>query len=138
LIWEHKIMKDSKWSEFTKKGLKESNWTYWVQVHTYMGWSSVGNALFTALNTDTSRLAVELVKFDDGVYRVAIDRGRNVVTAPSADAMPRVSLDPADMRCKWCPYRKTCWAPTIAAPKPDDAPPWRVDAPVAAVTPVLW
>lgn len=115
VLWEHKIMKNSKFNECQKHGVQKANYTYYAQCQIYMAYMppllgfSVNHTLFTALNTDTSELYFELVQYNPQQAQMLSDKAVRVVTALSADELPRVSKDPNDFRCKFCAYYDSCW-----------------------------
>jgi hypothetical protein len=129
LLWEHKIAKAAKWREFQAHGLRVWNETYWGQAHLYMGWSDLHHCLFTVLNTDTSEIWFELIPYSEAEAKRCLERGRQVIAAPTADMMPRIAAKPDHFECKRCDHRAACWvvktAPAPAAPA-SDAPPWLV------------
>jgi hypothetical protein len=109
-LWECKIMKASKWKECLTKTVKVSHPVYWTQCHVYMAYMSLAQCAFTAWNSDTSEILVEYFPFDAGVAQWASDRGVGVISARSARELPRAGREPADFKCKWCDYAKTCWS----------------------------
>lgn len=115
VLWEHKIMKNSKFNECQKHGIQKANFTYYAQCQIYMAYMPpslgfpVNYVLFTALNTDTSELYFELVQYNPQMAQMLSDKAVRVVTALSADELPRVSKDPNDFRCKFCSYYDSCW-----------------------------
>jgi hypothetical protein len=121
LLWEHKVMKASKWTEFKTKGVRVSHPVYFGQVQTYMPYMQLENGcLFTALNTDTSELWMELVPYDQKVATEMVNRGAEVILARSPEELVRIGNNSTDFRCKFCDHREECWnvpeAPAVAAP----------------------
>lgn len=110
LLWEHKIAKAKKATEFAAKGLEVWNPTYWGQVHVYMGWTALEHVLFTVLNTDTSELIFELVRYDEKVARRCLTRGKEVIDAEHPTNVPRIATSPDQFECKWCDHKEACWA----------------------------
>lgn len=128
-LWEHKIMKAKKWQELVNVGLAKANPIYWGQVHTYMGYMELGHCLFTALNTDTSDLHFEMVKFDPAVAQRMTDRGLTVLSSRQPEDLPRVTGDPSDFRCKFCDWKERCWAvPAAPSAAPLAKPAWLAGA----------
>lgn len=123
LLWEHKIMKSSKWGDFERKGLKDANPTYYGQVQLYMAYMDLGACLFTALNTDTSELNFELVEFDPGEAQRLSDLGANIVTAATPEELPRVAKDRTNYNCKFCDFAPICWVEGVPN-EPADEPAW--------------
>ena len=108
-LWEHKIMKSSKWKEAASKGIKVSHPVYWAQLHIYMAYMELPAALFTALNSDTSELMFRLYPYDQQVAQWASDRGVQVVLSNNPEELPRITRDPSDFKCKWCSWKGRCW-----------------------------
>ena len=102
-LFEHKIMKDSKFNEMKLKGLKSANEGYFDQVQLYMGSMNYIETLFVAYNTDNSELYTEIVKFDKDYYTKLDEKADKVIEAK----------DPTELKkdtkwCNWCDYKKTC------------------------------
>lgn len=124
-IWENKAMNNARWSKVEREGLKAAEPEYYVQVQLYMGHVREGRqaldampnpALWTAFNRDTGRIYFELVEFDNYVFQKATARGQHIVHARGPEYLERVTKDPSDFRCKFCPYQEACWAePKIPA-----------------------
>jgi hypothetical protein len=108
-LWEHKIMKRSKWNEFKKHGLRKANLVYWYQCHTYMAYEALGACLFVALNTDTSELWAELFSLDVAEAQFATDRGFQVVRSKSPLELPRHTDKEDHYLCKMCAWKQRCW-----------------------------
>ena len=123
LLWEHKGMKHSKWTETDRQGVKKVYPVYWFQMQTYMAYMDFTHTLFTAYNTDTSELLVELVPFNQADAQWATDRAVRVLQAKSPEELPRVSNDPSFHLCKWCPFSDRCWLTQTPAPA-TPAPHW--------------
>ena len=121
LLWEHKIMNASNWSAFKKDGCAKSKPVYYGQVQTYMPYMELENGcLFTALNTDTSDLWFEFIKYDQKVATDMVARGAEVICARSPEELVRIGRDSTDFKCKFCDHKEECWkvpmAPAVAAP----------------------
>lgn len=108
-LWEHKIMASKKWRECQERGVRHVYPVYFYQMQTYMAYADLRNALFTALNTDTSELLFELVPFETEAAQWATDRAVRVLTASSPEELPRVASNDTDYRCKFCPFAEQCW-----------------------------
>lgn len=133
-IWENKAMNNSRWEGVSRQGLKLAEPEYYVQVQLYMGLIREGKqaddaipnpSLWTAFNRNTGRIYYELVDFDQYAFEKAYTRGHMIVHARGPEYLNRISKDPADFKCKFCPYRKPCWeapampaAPAFGAPAP--------------------
>ena len=109
LLWEHKVMKHSKWMECKAKGVKEANSVYYYQCQTYMAYMELKYALFMAVDTDTSELLVEQLPLVAADAQWATDRGVAVLQAQSPEELPRIAKESTDYRCKWCDFSAQCW-----------------------------
>lgn len=128
LLWEHKIMKAKKWTEFANKGVAVSHPHYVAQCQVYMLQMELGACLFTGLNTDTSEIRCELLTLDPEAATRYVARGMSVLEAERPEALPRITMVPEDYRCKFCRWQKECWA-AVATPAPapaaqPDQPAW--------------
>lgn len=124
LLWEHKIMKADKWGKTLEEGVAKVHRVYYYQMQIYMAYMELRNALFTALNTDTSELLFEVVPFVQADAQWASDRGVKVMEAKRPEDMPRVTGDPSDFRCKWCPFKDRCWSAREVAASAIQRPAW--------------
>lgn len=110
LLWEHKIMKASKWKEYSTKGVAKSHPVYFGQVQTYMAYMDLGHTLFMGWNSDTSEIWPELIPFDPACAQALTDRAVNVLQSASPEELPRITNDRTDFRCRFCDYSGRCWA----------------------------
>lgn len=124
-LWEMKALGDKGWKDTVKKGVKLSKPVYYAQMQLYMAYLGLTEhpGLFTALNGNDGRIYAELVPFDAAAAQAASDRGARVVSALSADELPRVAKEPTDFRCKWCDYASSCW-PKMVSEIPTSSPGW--------------
>lgn len=114
LLWEHKVMKHSKWTETNRKGVRSVYPVYYSQMQTYMAYMDFTNTLFTAYNSDTSELLVEVIPFNQADAQWATDRAVRVLQAKTPEELPRVTSDPSFYLCKWCPFSDRCWKEPVA------------------------
>ncbi len=110
LLWEHKIMKASKWREFVRDGVQKAFPVYYAQLQIYMAYMELHSALFVSVNTDTSELESELVEFNAADAQMYSDKGVKVIDANNEHELPRVTNDPANYKCKFCDWSARCWA----------------------------
>ena len=114
-LWEHKIMKSSKYKEFKKNGIRKANFTYYAQCQTYMAYMSpvlqleLDTALFTALDTDTSQTGFEVLQYDANTAQQLSDKGVMIISAKHESLAPKVARESTDYRCTYCNWRKKCW-----------------------------
>lgn len=131
-LWEMKALGDKGWKDTVKRGVKIAKPVYYAQMQLYMAYLDLTEnpGLFTALNGNDGKIYAELVPFDPAAAQAASDRGVRVVSAMSADELPRVSNDPTNFKCKWCDYAARCHAQPAEQPAaPGWATGWGASAP---------
>ena len=110
VLWEHKALKASSWSDTAKKGVQLSKPVYFGQMQIYMAYMGLGSALFTALNKDTCELYHEHVPFDPAAAQALSDKAVAVLRAADAgDLLPRIATSPDFFLCRFCPFATRCW-----------------------------
>lgn len=124
-LFEHKIMRASKWNEFVKHGAVKSHPVYVAQCQVYMRKMELEGAILCAVNTDTSEIWCEIITLDAAEADRILERGVQVLNAPKPETLPRVyGATPEDIRCRWCAWHKQCWsAPAVATPPAQSARP---------------
>jgi hypothetical protein len=110
VLWEHKALKASSWSDTAKKGVQLSKPVYFGQMQIYMAYMGLGSALFTALNKDTCELYHEHVPFDPAAAQALSDKAVDVLrAADTGDLLPRIATSPDFFLCRFCPFATRCW-----------------------------
>jgi len=110
LLWENKVLAHKGIEKLRKEGLRKAYPVYYVQMQVYMAYMDLPNGgLFTAEDADDCTIYAEFVPFNMQAAQEASDRGVRVVTAQAASELPRVTHDPQDYRCRFCPYEERCW-----------------------------
>jgi len=110
LLWEHKALKASSWSDTAKKGVQLSKPVYYGQMQIYMAYMGLGAGLFTALNKDTCELYHEQIPFDVASAQRLSDKAVDVLRAAEAgELLPRIAVRPDFYLCRFCPYATRCW-----------------------------
>ena len=123
-LFEHKIMKASKWNAFVKDGAATSHPVYVAQCQVYMRQMELEVAVLCAINTDTSEIHCEIIRLDPAVADKALDRGLKVLQAAKPETLPRLyGATPTDFRCKFCDWHERCWA-EAAAPAKQERSAW--------------
>ncbi|SFC90375.1 PD-(D/E)XK nuclease family protein [Tropicimonas isoalkanivorans] len=119
VLWEHKALKASSWSDTAKKGVRLSKPVYFGQMQIYMAYLGLGSALFTALNKDSCELYHEHVPFDPATAQELSDKAVAVLRAADAgELLPRIATSPDFYLCRFCPFSARCWG----EPRPGNAP----------------
>lgn len=110
VLWEHKALKASSWSDTAKKGVRLSKPVYFGQMQIYMAYMGLGSALFTALNKDSCELYHEHVPFDPATAQELSDKAVAVLRAADAgELLPRIATSPDFYLCRFCPFSARCW-----------------------------
>ena len=110
VLWEHKALKASSWSDTAKKGVQLSKPVYFGQMQIYMAYMGLGSALFTALNKDTCELYHEHVPFDPAAAQALSDKAVDVLRAADAgELLPRIAVSADFFLCRFCPFSARCW-----------------------------
>ena len=111
VLWEHKALKASSWSDTAKKGVQLSKPVYYGQLQIYMAYMGLAFALFTALNKDTCELYHEHVPFDAATAQALSDKAVDVLRAADAgDLLPRIAAHADFYLCRFCPFSARCWS----------------------------
>lgn len=123
-LFEHKIMKASKWAAFVKDGAATSHPVYVAQCQVYMRQMELEQAVLCAINTDTSEIHCEIINLDPALADKALERGLQVLNAPKPEALPRLyGATPTDFRCRYCDWHSRCWQQEVAS-KDSPRPAW--------------
>lgn len=110
VLWEHKALKASSWSDTVKKGVRLSKPVYYGQMQIYMAYLGLGSALFTALNKDSCELYHEHVPFDPATAQELSDKAVTVLRAADAgELLPRIATSQDFYLCRFCPFSARCW-----------------------------
>ena len=110
VLWEHKALKASSWSDTAKKGVRLSKPVYFGQMQIYMAYMGLGSALFCALNKDSCELYHEHVPFDPVAAQALSDKAVDVLRAADAgELLPRLATSPDFFLCRFCPFAGRCW-----------------------------
>ena len=111
VLWEHKALKASSWSDTVKKGVQASKSVYYGQMQIYMAYMGLGSALFTALNKDSCELYHEHVPFDPATAQELSDKAVAVLRAADAgELLPRIAAHADFYLCRFCPFSARCWS----------------------------
>ena len=105
-LCEFKTACEKKFLEMQSNGLREANFTYFVQTQLYMGKMGYGVTLFMMTNKNTDHIYAELVVFDPAIYERYLDRG---VTLVFTEQPPKkLSESPGYYECKFCDHYAVC------------------------------
>lgn len=123
-IWESKKATHKKATKFAKDGVAIADPKYYGQLQTNMAHLEIGHTLFSMLDLDNMKYLWELVPFDPAYAQGLIDRAVQVMQSEAPEEMPRITRDPCDNRCRFCPYHHLCWAKPMTVSQALPAPSW--------------
>lgn len=121
-LWESKKATAKKWKNFSSKGVEKADAKYYGQIQTCMAYLEIKHTLFSMLNLDNMKFYWELVPFDPLAAQQITDRAVKVLRSQTPYDLPRITTNPSDWRCKFCPYKEPCWNEPKAASTP--VPSW--------------
>ena len=78
-LLEVKTMNGKRFSKYKKLGLEKSDFTYWVQIHLYMGFAKLKRTLFIVTNKDTEERAYDRYRFDETVFKESVSKGHGIL-----------------------------------------------------------
>lgn len=121
VIWESKKATHKKFTEFQKKGVKAADIKYYGQLQNNMLYLEVHYTLFSMLNLDNMKYYWELISFDPKYAQKLQDKAVKVFQSQSPEEIPRITDNPSDFACKFCPYWSTCFDSTLKPKKQPEA-----------------
>jgi len=107
---EFKTASDKKFKEFRKKGVKDTNFTYYMQMILYMYETKLTRALFVVYNKNDSSYYFERVHADNGLAKEYIGKAQDIIDSVDVDVFPRIGNNSETwFECKWCDYNDICF-----------------------------
>lgn len=103
---EIKTMSKARWEAWRRKGVRESDPKYYVQIQLYMHGLGLTRCLFVAENQDSKEIEAERIAYDPAFALAQVERARRIAFAENPP--PRVSDDPDNWLCRKCPSRAVC------------------------------
>lgn len=106
---EFKTMNTKNFRGLKNNGLEKANPVYWAQCQVGMHLAGLERCYFFAVCKETDEIYGERIKYDAAEGMQLIAKAERIVFA----ALPpsRISDDPSDWRCKFCPYLAVCHGP---------------------------
>jgi hypothetical protein len=103
---EFKTMNTKSFRKVSEDGLQKANAIYWAQCQIGMHLSKLERCYFFAVCKETDAIYGERIRYDpaDGIKLEA--KANRIVFAPLPPS--RITEDPSDWRCKFCPYFAVC------------------------------
>jgi len=106
-LFEGKTMKDSKFKQYLKLGLKKFEPAYWQQIHSYMGKLNLTRCLYVVTNKDTEERDYQRIKFDSDQYEEGEKRGFYILTSEGPPEKVNLATSTYTI-CKFCNYSNIC------------------------------
>ena len=103
---EFKTMNTKSFRKVSEDGLQKANAIYWAQCQIGMHLSKLERCYFFAVCKETDAIYGERIRYDpaEGIKLEA--KANRIVFAPLPPS--RITEDPSDWRCKFCPYFAVC------------------------------
>lgn len=103
---EFKTMNTKSFRKVSEDGLQKANAIYWAQCQIGMHLSKLERCYFFAVCKETDAIYGERIRYDpaEGIKLEA--KANRIVFAPLPPF--RITEDPSDWRCKFCPYFAVC------------------------------
>lgn len=106
-LLEGKTMKNSKFTEYLKVGLKKFSSNYWQQIHSYMGHLKLTRCLYVVTNKDTEQRDYKRIPFDKDQFEQGETLAFSIITSEKPpERIPNAS--PTFYLCKFCDYSDIC------------------------------
>lgn len=103
---EMKTMNTKKFKALKAKGLQEVVPVYWAQCQVGMYLSDLDRCAFIVVCKETDELYMERIKLDKAEAMQLLAKAEVIIF--SDNPPPRLSEEPSDWRCKFCPYWAVC------------------------------
>ena len=87
-------------------GVMGAKWDHFVQEQIYLNHFRLEWCLYMAVNKDDDALHLELLHYDESVFKTALSRAGNVIFANEPPA--RISESPGAFGCKFCKANRLC------------------------------
>lgn len=106
-VVEMKTHNDAQFKKLKKDGVQTSHPKHWVQMQVYMHLSGVDRALYVAKNKNDDSIHTERIHHDPAAAQYEIERGNRI--SLSSGRPVGIADNPADYRCKLCPFHGLCY-----------------------------
>jgi hypothetical protein len=103
---EFKTMNTKNFKALQNMGLQKAQPIYWAQCQVGMHLAKLDRCYFFAVCKETDAIYGERVKADPAEGMMLLAKADNIVFAENPP--PRLSEEPSDWRCKFCPYWAIC------------------------------
>jgi len=106
-LFEGKTMKDSKFKQYLKLGLKKFEPAYWQQINSYMGHLNLTRCLYVVTNKDTEERDYQRINFDKDQYEEGEKRAFYILTSEGPPDKVNLATSTYTV-CKFCSYSNIC------------------------------
>lgn len=106
-IAEFKTHSLKSFDQLVLSGVEEAKPMHFVQMQLYMHGTGIDRALYVAVCKNDDRLYTERVRYDAGVAREYLERGRRIVTSDNMPPAMR-GASPTWYQCKFCDAYDIC------------------------------
>lgn len=103
---EFKTMNTKNFTALSRMGLQQAQPVYWAQCQVGMHLAGLDRCYFFAVCKETDAIYGERIKADPAEGMMLIAKADQVVFADNPP--PRITDEPSDWRCKFCPYWAIC------------------------------
>ena len=111
IMWEAKCLNAKSFARTNTYGVQKAHPTYYSQANICMGEMGLPACLFTVLCADSMNVYAEMLTYDKEEHARMLERGRRIIAAQDSGVPPdRPFETPDGFDCRYCSYRKRCWA----------------------------
>lgn len=108
---EVKTFKSTRWNRWVKEGIVRSDYQYYVQAQSYMGYKNLKFTVIIGVNKDTDEIHIEIIKF----YLMDFNNLKKVAQETIHGSIPVRTFSDASYvnrfgdGCKNCKFCGLCW-----------------------------
>lgn len=106
-VVEMKTHNDKQFQILKKKGVQESHRKHYIQMQIYMHLTGVDRALYVAKNKNDEEIYTERIHHDPALAAYELQRADRI--SLSRGRPTPIANNPADYRCKLCPFHGLCY-----------------------------
>lgn len=109
-LWECKAIGGKWFREILKKKTRSVYPKYYGQCQLYMHGLGLENAVMNYVSADTMELHFELIKYEERDAVNLLERAERILAyTKRGEYVPKGSVSPSHLVCKFCDYQKICW-----------------------------
>jgi hypothetical protein len=107
VVVDVKSFKESRFKNWQRKGVKQSDPKYYTQLNMYAGAFKLEKCAIIGYNKNTSEIDYELFDADPDHFQEKLDLAKEILEANTPP--DRAWANPAYFECKWCNFSENCW-----------------------------